>query len=231
MNRTMLIAATLFGAGLTSLANAGDWNVTDEGEMVYIQFSGPVEDGDWEQLNDGLVQAAGRQVVLDIETPGGLAVEGIIMCDMITNYPGTIATRAVGSGAWSAGAMMWVGGDIQVIEPDSVVGFHLAYVPGCRTCDTAGINGIIGGVIGNAVTSRQSTAWPTARDLLIDMATVRDTYGPQGFVMFNAEGRKDIGMWWDFYPDASDLISEGDQHVGRTQPGIEARPVDPTDGA
>ncbi len=212
--------ATIITLALSATATAGDWTVTDQGETVYIQFSGPVTDGDWEQLELGLGLAAGRQVVLDIETPGGLAVEGVIMSDMITNYPGTIATRAVGSGAWSAGAMMWIGGDIQVIEDDSVVGFHLAYVPDCRSCDTAGINGIIGGVIANAVTANGGP-WPAARSLLIDMATVRDAFGPQGFVMFNENGAKDMGMWWDFYPEAGELLTEDGSHVGRTRPQAE----------
>ncbi len=216
MNRNNLIMALAFGAGLTSLSSAGDFVATEDilGRHI-LSFSGPVESGDADYLEDYMQERAGGDFRLRIETPGGLAVEGIAMCDMIVTYPGTIVTEAVDSGAWSAGAMMWVAGDIRVIEVDSVVGFHLAYVPGCEACETAPINAIIGGVIARASYRGDERLWPGTRNLLLDMAWCRMDYGPQGFVMFDHTGRKDIGQWWVYYPDSASLLIEDSEHVGR----------------
>ena len=219
MIRTSFIASL----ALSSVAIAGDW--TADGN--HLSFTGPVEGGDSIVLDYLLQQAAGHDVIVDIETPGGLASEGIFMTEALAAYPGRVVTRAVGSGAWSAGAMMWIAGDQKLVATDSVVGFHLAYVPGCMSCDTSGINGLIGGVIANAGMQGDRRAWPFLRTLLLDMAQVRDQYGPQGFVMLGGDGDRDLGNWWDFYPSAAELIDQGDDHVGRTNegPALEPRPV------
>jgi hypothetical protein len=222
----MLSVAALAGS-LSASAQAGDFTESQDilGRTT-VSFSGPVEFGDADNLERIMRGLGGHAFTLEIETPGGMAVEGISMCDMITSYPGTITTVAVGSGAWSAGAMMWIGGDITTIQTGSVVGFHLAYIPGCRGCDTAGINGIIGGVIARASFRCDANRWPGTMHLLIDMAVCRDEFGPQGFVMYNHEGRKDIGQWWDFYPDAAELLDEGDNHVGRARRNDTEEPGD-----
>ncbi len=212
MNRTNLIMAFAFGAGITAVAQAGDWSVNGS----TLSFTGPVENGDALALEDLLIQQAGRDITVDIETPGGLAIEGVLMTESLAAYPGRVVTRAVGEGAWSAGAMMWIAGDQKLVATDSVVGFHLAYVPGCSTCDTAGINGLIGGVITNAGMGNREGAWPFMRTLLLDMALVRDQFGPQGFVMLGGTGVRSLGNWWDFYPGAAGLL-EGNEHVGRTR--------------
>lgn len=216
MNIRTLIAATL----IASAASAGDFVV--QGNRV--SFFGPVESGDTHTLLDILDSMAGRDFTLEIETPGGVASEGIMMLDCLSNYPGIITTKAVRSGAWSAGGMMWLGGTITVVAPDSVVGFHLAYVPGCNSCDTGPINAIIGGVMANAVVSQDPRRWRSIRQLLLEMAECRDIYGPQGFVMLGGDGRKSIGAWWDYYPDAAELIKEGSRNVGRsnTRPEVPA---------
>jgi membrane-bound ClpP family serine protease len=222
MIRTFLLAATVVTTS-PSTAKAGDFIV--QGNRV--SFIGPVESGDTNNLLDILDGMAGRGFTLEIETPGGLAVEGIMMLDALVAYPGLVTTKAVRSGAWSAGGMMWLGGDITVIPKDSVVGFHLAYVPGCNTCDTGPINAIIGGVMANAAVARGPERWYGMRNLLLDMAYARDQHGPQGFVMFGGNGVKDIGNWWDFYPEAAELLEEGNDHVGRTntRPEVPAGPA------
>ena len=211
MIRTFLIATTVVLTS-PSVVQAGDFAVQDD----RVSFTGPIERGDTAQLLAVFEAQQGADFTLTIESPGGWAVEGIMLLDAMVMYPGKITTVAVGTGAWSAGGMMWLGGDRTLIAPNSVVAFHLSYVEGCFECDTGPINALIGGVMANAAVARGPERWPFMRSLLIDMAECRSQFGPQGFVMFDGNGDKHIGHWWTYYPTAGDNIQEGDNHVGRT---------------
>ena len=216
MIRSVLCSLVL-ALGLQSGLSAGDFaeSVSPTGNV--LTFTGAVGRGDSDQLRDYLSRQNGGDFRFRIETPGGLAGEGVAMCDMLRSYAGSVTTEAFGDGAWSAGAMMWVAGTTTVIDTDSVVGFHLAYIPGCETCDTSGINAVIGGVLTRAML-RQPSDWNAVIQLLFDMAHARQAFGPQGFVMFAADGSKNVGRWWDFYPTADETLDGDFNNVGRVRP-------------
>lgn len=213
-----IITALFLGVAATT-ATAGDWAESCNllGKDV-LTFTGAVELGDSDYLWDYIQRQAGHDFILEIETPGGVAVEGIAMCDMLTTYPGNVTTVAIGTGAWSSGAMMWIGGDVMIIRTGSVVGFHLAYIPGCYQCDCSPINSIVGSVLTAAAVRGDMSRYPALRQLVLEIAICRADFGPQGFVMINSAGKKDIGVWWEYYPEAVSCIINGEEHVGRTGP-------------
>ena len=73
-------------------------------------------------------------ITISICSPGGLYFEAPRMIKVIREFSKKsglqIITSAVGRGAWSAGAMVWLAGDIlQIDQAGGAVGFHAAYDP------------------------------------------------------------------------------------------------------
>jgi len=75
-----------------------------------------------------------KAVMISIDSPGGLYLEAPRMIRAIRDYAAEhdvkVVTAAVGEGAWSAAAMVWLAGDVlQIVDGGAAVGFHAAYDP------------------------------------------------------------------------------------------------------
>lgn len=108
----------------------------DSFRQIHIQ--GPIDVFDSVRLKQALesieLDKDVKAITISICSPGGVYFEAPKMIDVIRAYAKEnnvkIITSAVGRGAWSAAAMVWLAGDCaQIARGNSAVGFHAAYDP------------------------------------------------------------------------------------------------------
>ena len=108
-----------FGGGSPAAGSAG--------EVVVIEFEGPINPGMATYVKRGLDQAAlrgARAVVIQIDTPGGLAssMRSIIKDIMNSPIPVVVFVGPKGAGAASAGVMVTVAGHVAAMAPGTNIG-------------------------------------------------------------------------------------------------------------
>jgi membrane-bound serine protease (ClpP class) len=96
-------------------------------EVVVIEFEGPINPGTATYVNRGLRQAVERSavaVVIQLDTPGGLAssMRSIIKDIMNSPVPVVVFVGPKGAGAASAGVMLTVAGHVAAMSPGTNIG-------------------------------------------------------------------------------------------------------------
>ena len=163
------------------LSEAGEYVfIAATDEKVAFSYTGEVTSQDAEML-DVLARAwSGYELIIHIDSPGGLAYEGVELYWMAKRHN---VTTVAGHhfGAYSAAALFWLGGGDKALTVDgSIVGFHLAYCnpynpPGCPTAD---VDGEFYKILIDSLGRK------AAHELWGRMLSVLDVYGSQGFVLY-----------------------------------------------
>lgn len=113
---------------LSSVALAGSFEIEAEDlTLVTVEYTGMVDFGDVDRWNDVVEYANGRVIKLIINSGGGYAYAGLDLYYALESYPNLITVGGKDYGAWSAAAIMWLAGDLKLVEPGGAVWFHAAY--------------------------------------------------------------------------------------------------------
>lgn len=101
--------------------------VGSAGEVVVIEFEGPINPGMASYVKRGLDEAAtrgARAVVIQMDTPGGLVTSMRTIIKDIMNSPVPVAVFVgpKGAGAASAGVMITVAGHVAAMSPGTNIG-------------------------------------------------------------------------------------------------------------
>lgn len=149
-------------------------------------------------LRDAKERHPGETVYLYIDSPGGAYSEALKILDLMeefrTHTP--IVTVACGPGAFSAGAMIWLGGTECQIIGGSVVGFYAPYYADTRKTTPE--------LIANVRKRMMKNAWrlPAFREYAQDMADYVEALfadqGAEGFLVAFIDWKKkrlELDMW------------------------------------
>lgn len=109
----------------------------DDPELLTVESDGLFEIhfndliDDWYGISsamivEALIAADGRDVLVHLNSPGGLAFEGMSISSQFRQYSGKVTMRVEGLAA-SAATMVMVAGDEVIIEPTAMVMIHDAW--------------------------------------------------------------------------------------------------------
>ncbi len=177
-----LLCLGLLSFVLTPHASAGEWSlIAEDAEKTAWHYTGMVDHMDAEALKR-LCESTEKQVVIHIDSNGGLAFEGIDLYWTAVEYGvHTYAGHEVG--AWSAAALFWMGGlNNAILYQGSIVGHHYAYCnpwipPGCGS-GTHDIDAEYYRVLVHFMGRTD------ANDLMASMDRVLHKWGVSGFVVW-----------------------------------------------
>lgn len=121
----------IFIAALLSLcgsAVAGEFEITGQDvTTLEVHYTGGVDHYDHLKWQEVEKLAAGRTIILTLDTPGGSAWGGAALYWAIESYDHVITVAGSEMGAWSAGAIMWMAGDHRIVAEHGAVGWHRAF--------------------------------------------------------------------------------------------------------
>lgn len=120
-----LVPIVWVGLQTTSAVVAATITTERDGDEFIVQFTGPVEFGDFEKLKKATTGAKSATVVLF--SGGGALAEGLRMGEFIRDKGFSTLVRG-GTECASACGFMWLAGGTKTVEEDGLVGFHAVYL-------------------------------------------------------------------------------------------------------
>lgn len=149
-------------------------------------------------LRDAKDRHPGETVYLYIDSPGGAYNEALKILDLMEEFRKhtPIVTVACGPGAFSAGAMIWLGGTECQIIGGSVVGFHAPYYSESSSTTPELVENVRERMM------RDASRLPAFREYAQDMAdyvgSLFAQQGPAGFLVAYIDWKKkrlELDMW------------------------------------
>jgi uncharacterized protein YecT (DUF1311 family) len=169
---------------------AADFKTLDGPGVSILEFTGRIVDGDAEKF---LTATAGRKsVMIILQSPGGLVKEALeIGATIRTRGYSTLAPP--GEGCYSSCALIWVSGAKRYMSPDSIIGFHAAYVEENGQYRESGVaNAEIG-------------AYLNTLGLRIEAIRFFTTAGPDNFLTLSPVDARALGV--DIFEIEGDKVS------------------------
>lgn len=121
-----VVAAVCYsGFAARGQLNAADISFHDYKGGGWIELSGEITAGDAAEIEAALKYKAWRNAALYLDSPGGSAIEGILL-GLLARTKG-ITTVVGNRSCASACALAWAGGEIRLMMPNARVGFHSVY--------------------------------------------------------------------------------------------------------
>lgn len=145
-----------------------------------VTFRGPINNGDAEKFlkaTEGLTK-----VNVLLESPGGLVKEALEIGATIRTRGYSTLVAPGTDGCYSACALIWVSGARRYMAPDSVIGFHAAYVKENGEYKESGV--------GNA----EIGAYLTTLGLRIEAIRFFTTAGPNEFLTLSPADARALGV-------------------------------------
>ncbi|GLS35733.1 hypothetical protein GCM10010869_13220 [Mesorhizobium tianshanense] len=199
MGRFNFIGAILLALGFSSASGAAEIDVLDiQAGVDFVIIKGEITEGDGDRFIEVIQNR--EKVTVYLESPGGLIPEALRIGAEIRlrNYATLVAG---GDGCFSACGLIWVSGARRYMSPDSLIGFHAAYIKKA------------GGYRESGVANAEIGSFLTHLGLRIEAIRFFTIAGPSDIRLLTPSKAKELGIDI-FLLQGDDVVTPNDSPTG-----------------